>query len=126
MEVVVYSICREDPGNSEMAQYRRIHALDTIHYASGCAALKALSEPTGGRMFSIGKAVSIQMIFEVIGEEIRSQYLLGFSPTDPGRPGTLRKLQVRTTRKDLVVQARKGLMDRSGGASYYVPKANQH
>jgi VWFA-related protein len=87
MEVVLYSICREDPGNSEMAQYRRIHALDPIHYASGCAALKALSEPTGGRMFSIGKAMSMQMIFEAIGEEIRSQYLLGFSPSNPGRPG---------------------------------------
>ena len=59
MEVVVYSICREDPSNSEMARYRTIHALDIIHYASGCVALKALSEPTGGRMFSIGKAMSL-------------------------------------------------------------------
>ena len=126
MEVVVYGICREDPANSEMDQYRRIHRLDTIHYASGCAALKALSEPTGGRMFRISKAKSMQMIFEVIGEEIRSQYLLGFSPTDPGRPGTLRKLQVMTTRRDFIVQARKGLVDRSGAASYYVPKANKH
>ena len=56
---------------------------------------------------------------------VRSQYLLGFSPSDPGRPGTLRKLQVRTTRSDLIVQARKGLVDRSGAASYYVPKDNK-
>jgi VWFA-related protein len=125
MEVVVYSICREDPSNSEMARYRSIHASDFIHYASGCAALKALSEPTGGRMFSISKTMSMQMIFEVIGEEIRSQYLLGFSPSNPGRPGTRRKLQVRTTRSDLIVQARKGLVDRSGAASYYVPKDNK-
>ena len=125
MEVVLYSICREDPSNSEMARYRRIHASDFIHYASGCAALKALSEPTGGRIFSISKTMSMQMIFEVIGEEIRSQYLLGFSPSNPGRPGTRRKLQVRTTRSDLIVQSRKGLVDRSGASSYYVPKANE-
>jgi hypothetical protein len=69
--------------------------------------------------------MSIQMIFDAIAEEIRSQYLLGFSPSNPGRPGTLRKLQVRTTRSDLIVQARKGLVDRSGAASYYVPKTDQ-
>jgi VWFA-related protein len=126
MEVVVYSICREDPGNSQMARYRSIHASDFIQYASGCAALKALSEPTGGRMFSISKTMSMQMVFEAIGEEIRSQYLLGFSPSNPGRPGTRRKLEVRTTRSDLIVQARKGLVDRSGAASYYVPKTSQH
>jgi VWFA-related protein len=126
MEVVVYSICQEDPVDSqrEMDRYRRIHARDSIQYASGCAALKAISEPTGGRMFSISKAMSLQMIFEVIGEEIRSQYLLGFSPSNPGRPGTFRKLQVRTTRSDLIVQSRKGLVDRSGTGSYYVPKPN--
>jgi hypothetical protein len=43
----------------------------------------------------------------------------------PGRPGARRRLQVRTMRSDLIVQARKGLVDRSGAASYYVPKANK-
>jgi len=115
MEVVVYSICKEDRDNSATLQYRWIHKSDMSRYDSGCSALKALSEPTGGRMFSVSKTMSMQMIFEVIGEEIRSQYLLGFSPSNPGRPGTRRKLQIRatrndirTTRRDLIVRGRSG------------------
>jgi len=115
MEVVVYSICKEGRDDSALDLYRKIHARDIMRYASGCSALKALSEPTGGRMFSISKIMSMQMIFSAIGQEIRSQYLLGFSPSNPGRPGTRRKLQIRATRndiratrRDLVVRGRNG------------------
>lgn len=116
-EVVVYSICEEGPANSAMDQFRRIQLLDPIRYAPGCSALKAISEATGGRLLSISKSVSVQKVFESIREEIRGQYLLGFSPSNPARPGTFRKLQIKTTHGDLTVQSRQG---------YYTPKATEH
>jgi len=122
MEVVVYSICKEDLDNSATEQYRWIHKSDISRYDSGCSALKALSEPTGGRMLSVSKTMSMRMIFEVIGEEIRGQYLLGFSPSNPGRPGARRKLQIRATRKD--IRMRRDLIVR-GRNGYYALNNNE-
>ena len=108
MEVVVYSICDEDSAHASVEAYKRLHEGDVMRYAAGCDALRAVSEPTGGRMFQIGKKMSIENIVKIIREEIRSQYLLGFSPSNPAREGTFRKLEIKTKPRQLEVQARKG------------------
>lgn len=74
---------------------------------SGCSFLRGLAEPTGGRMFEAGKKTPLSKIFQMIEDELRSQYALGYAPTDRARDGSFRKLQVRV-RGGLRVQARKG------------------
>lgn len=108
MEVVVYGICNKDPTHQELEAYKRLHQTDAIRYSSGCDALKAIAEPTGGRMFEEGKNSNIKEIFDAIREEILGQYLLGFSPSNQAREGRFRTLDVKTKRRNSIVQARRG------------------
>jgi hypothetical protein len=43
-----------------------------------------------------------------IGAELRSQYFIAYSPTNPLTNGQYRKIQVETDRKNLTVRTRKG------------------
>ena len=75
---------------------------------SGCSFLKGLAEPTGGRMFQAGKKVPLARIFQTIEQELRSQYAIGYVPTNRARDGSYRKLEVKVRGRGLRVQARKG------------------
>jgi VWFA-related protein len=77
-------------------------------HESGCGYLKAMSDPTGGRMFDLGTKTPLGEIFRTIEEELRSQYSLAFVPEDTARDGAFRKLQVRVRTKGMRVLARKG------------------
>lgn len=70
--------------------------------------LKKMSEETGGRLFHVDRGNSLEDIFRQIQEEMRSQYALGYSPSNENRDGSFRKLEIRTNDKSLKVQARKG------------------
>jgi VWFA-related protein len=59
-------------------------------------------------MFRVGRRESLGDIFDQIQNEMRSQYALAYSPTNAEKDGRFRKLEIKTTRKDLRVQARKG------------------
>jgi VWFA-related protein len=76
--------------------------------APSSAALKRLSEETGGRLFEVSKRKPLAAIFEEIQQEMRNQYALGYTPENPARDGSFRRLEVQTRHKDLRVQARKG------------------
>jgi VWFA-related protein len=72
------------------------------------AALRKMAEETGGRLFNVDKKHSLQDAFDEIQSEMRSQYAIGYTPTNPAKDGTFRKIEIRTANKDLKVQARKG------------------
>jgi VWFA-related protein len=52
--------------------------------------------------------------FQQIADELRTQYLLGYTPTNNRQDGSFRKIQVKVRGGDYRVQARKG---------YYAPEA---
>ena len=79
---------------------------------SGCAYLKELADPTGGRMFQLDGKTPLEKIFQAIQEQLRSQYSLGFSPRNTAHDGRYRKLEIRVKPRGLRVEARKG---------YYAP-----
>jgi Ca-activated chloride channel homolog len=71
--------------------------------------LKQLAEDTGGRAFFTGTIVDLEKSFSSIANELRSQYLLAYSPTNEKYDGKFRKIEVRLPgHKDLKVRARKG------------------
>lgn len=70
--------------------------------------LKRMSEETGGRLFRVSRKTTLDTIFNEIQQEMRSQYAIGYTPTNTNRDGAFRKLEIRTTNKDAKVQARKG------------------
>jgi len=74
---------------------------------------RKLAEETGGRVIDVSSEKRLQEAFDQISEELRSQYTLGYYPTNISHDGKFRKIKVDTTNKDLKVLARKG---------YYAPK----
>jgi VWFA-related protein len=74
---------------------------------SGCSFLKEMSDPTGGRTFPV-KKIRVDRIFQIIEDEMRSQYAIGYVSTNRAHDGTFRKLQVKVLPKGLKAAARKG------------------
>ncbi len=96
-----------------------VQATNTIVYGVcydqkyfGCSFLNNLAEPTGGRMFEGGKKRTLDEIFQIIENELRSQYSIGFAPVNAAHDGKFRKLDVRVRTKGLRVSVRRG---------YYAP-----
>jgi VWFA-related protein len=86
-----------------------------FYYGNGLAfggtsdsALKRMAEETGGRVFHIDRKNTLQDAFRQLQDEMRSQYSIGYSPTNSAKDGSFRRIEVKTSGKDLKVQARKG------------------
>src|SRR5436190_12592729 len=71
-------------------------------------ALKQMSDETGGRLLKVDGKHTLNDIFNQIQEEMRSQYSIGFTSTNPRKDGSFRRLEIRTRDKNQKVQARKG------------------
>jgi VWFA-related protein len=70
--------------------------------------LNQMSNETGGHVYDVGHGHPLDKVFEELQDEMRSQYAIGYTPTDPKKDGSYRKLDVKTTNKDYKVEARKG------------------
>jgi len=99
-DTVVYSIDYSDPGAYGGGL--------VFGGGGGEAELRRISEETGGHVFKVDRKNSLDDIFRQIQEEMRSQYAIAYSPTNPKKDGSYRKLEFKMANKDYKVQARKG------------------
>ncbi|MEW6125571.1 MAG: VWA domain-containing protein [Acidobacteriota bacterium] len=76
--------------------------------------LKRLSEETGGRAYFPQGADDLMEDFRQIENEMRSQYLVAYTPSNPNRDGSFRRIEVRVNNRDDV-----RLVHRRG---YYAPR----
>ena len=67
----------------------------TEEEVNGPVLLKGLSEATGGRMFKVLDLADLGDIAQRISEELRNEYVLGYTPIERKRDGQWRKLKVR-------------------------------
>jgi VWFA-related protein len=74
----------------------------------GEGTLKHMAEETGGRLFQVDRKNTLDTVFEQIQQEMRTQYAIGYTPTNGKKDGSFRKIDLRTSNKDLKVQVRKG------------------
>jgi VWFA-related protein len=72
-----------------------------------------ITEETGGRTIFVNSEKHMAGAFDQISEELRSQYTLGYYPTNAAHDGKFRKIKIDMSNHDLKVLARKG---------YYAPK----
>jgi len=72
----------------------------------GKGVLMRLARETGGRFFEVSKKLSVEQTFDLIQEELRSQYNLGYVSDQPVRISEFRKIKLTVKPKDMVVQAR--------------------
>jgi len=73
--------------------------------------LTELSETTAGRLYP-SDASQLKQTFDLIVDELRHQYHLGFYPTDESAAGAVHQLKVKTTRLDVAVRARPSYKDK--------------
>jgi VWFA-related protein len=75
----------------------------------GFGDMSKLAEQTGGRVIEVGnKQEKLRQAFDQIQNELRSQYNLGYTPTNTKLDGSYRKVQIRAKGGAYKVQARQG------------------
>jgi Ca-activated chloride channel family protein len=74
---------------------------------AGEHALQAITETTGGNMFFPDTAQELDVIFDLIDRELRTQYRLGYYPTPRGPANTYRNVAVKVLNGDYQARSRK-------------------
>jgi VWFA-related protein len=97
-DAVIYSIFYQDPG-----AYGPFFG-----GGGGESELHRLSDETGGHVYKVDRKHSLDDVFQELQDEMRSQYSIGYTPTNDAKDGSYRRLDIRLASKDLKVQARKG------------------
>ncbi|HZQ42400.1 MAG TPA: VWA domain-containing protein [Acidobacteriaceae bacterium] len=81
-------------------------------YVDGKHVLERICGETGGRVFEVSKRESIDDIYRQIGEELRAQYRLGFTPSGDATKDKYHQISLGLTgddaKKRMDVQARDG------------------
>jgi len=70
--------------------------------------LEQLAQETGGRSFFPYRVDDLGQSFLDIGDELRHQYALAYSPVGRAPDGKYHTIKIQVDRKDLIVRARKG------------------
>ncbi len=73
---------------------------------------KRLTDETGGRMIVVRNEKNLEQAFDQISEELRSQYSIGYTPSNKKHDGGYRKIKVEMKNKEYSALARRG---------YYAP-----
>src|SRR5579864_3971561 len=83
---------------------------------SGEGEMRKLTEQTGGRVINVGnKFDKLREAFDQIANELRSQYNIGYTPTNLKQDGSYRKTEIKN-KQNYKIQARAG---------YYASRGNQ-
>ena len=83
---------------------------------NGPMLLKNISEATGGRLFKVMDVNDLGDIAARISEELRNEYIIGYTPSDRKRDGAWRKVKVR-----LVPPPGLPVMEVHSREGYYAP-----
>ena len=112
---------RDDRGSTYPSERRNPREGDSIDamldqlYLTADSYLNELANKSGGRLLRADTLGSLPDAFAKIAAELRTQYAIGYYPTNKTRNGQYRKIKVATTRKSVVVRARPGYRAPSGG-----------
>ncbi|HYG80465.1 MAG TPA: VWA domain-containing protein, partial [Pyrinomonadaceae bacterium] len=70
--------------------------------------LEALTRSTGGRLYRPHSFHSLGRVYSEIADELRHQYALYYTPTNPARDGRFRRVRVEVAGRDYEVSTRVG------------------
>ena len=83
---------------------------------SGESEMRKLTEQTGGRVINVGnKFDKLREAFDQIAAELRSQYNIGYTPTNPTQDGSYRKIEIKN-KQNYKIQSRAGYYASRKGA----------
>jgi VWFA-related protein len=79
-----------------------------MSHVDGKKILERMTQETGGRLFEVTKKQTVSQIYDQIGEELRSQYRLGYTPDSETAADGYHQIDLTSSRKDLNIQTREG------------------
>jgi len=95
-DTLIYSILYSDPG--AYGPFGGGH--------DGARVLQRMSNDTGGSFYEVSKKQPVDRLFEILEEELRNQYSLGYVSDKPVTLSGFRTIQLTAKQKGLAVQAR--------------------
>jgi Ca-activated chloride channel family protein len=121
----VLVVITDGEDNSSIAAQQRVieaaHLTNTIVYAIGLLGeerpesaararkeLEALTAATGGRAWFLADVTAIAAVTPEIAHEIRNQYVLGYTSSDPNKDGKFRTIRVEVNVPGATVRTRSG------------------
>jgi VWFA-related protein len=87
----------------------RVYAISLL---TGSRFLERISEESGGRMIKVHKLTELPEAIEKLSRDLRSQYVLGYCPSNPQNDGRYRKVRVQVNQPTVHASWRRG---------YYAP-----
>jgi Ca-activated chloride channel family protein len=87
----------------------RVYAISLL---TGSRFLEGISEESGGRMIKVNKLKELPEAVEKLSSDLRSQYVLGYCPSNPQNDGRYRKVRVQVNQPTVHASWRHG---------YYAP-----
>jgi len=97
-----------DPIRTRRRSDDGIDAMLDLAYNTADSYLKQLETKSGGRLVRADTIASLPDAFVRIAAELRTQYALGYYPTNKTKDGKYRRIKIATTRKGLMVRSRPG------------------
>jgi len=82
-------------------------------HPKGETVLELLSTPTGGRILPAHQSTELAAAFAKIEQALRSEYVVGYQPSDLKLDGSFRPVEIRPLKSKLQVRSRRG---------YYAPR----
>ncbi len=108
---------RGDGSQPSIRNRRRDDSITTMLdglYSKADSYLLELATKSGGRIVRADTLATLPDAFAKIAAELRTQYAVGYYPTNKAKTGDYRKIKVTNTRKDVVLRARPGYRVRRG------------
>lgn len=103
-----------DPDSLERFKPRQTLAAETIQeinaglYKLSRRELRTLGERTGGRVYAVKSLSDLTGVYKQVGDELRSQYSIGYYSSNKSRDGGWRSIRVETRSPGATVRARSG------------------
>jgi hypothetical protein len=104
---------RDDSSTTRSGRDESISAQLDLLYATGDAYLEDLATETGGSLYRADTLFYLPDAFAKIAAELRTQYSIGYYPTQTARDGKYHKIRVKISRRDVSVRARPGYRART-------------
>lgn len=102
-DAVVYGIYYYDP-----SAYGRGFGGFSFGGGAGEGVLRKMSDETGGHVYKVDRKNTLDVVFQQLQDEMRSQYSISYTPSNDTKDGSYRKIDLKLANKDLKPQARKG------------------
>jgi hypothetical protein len=97
-------------GTSRRSSDDSVGRMLDMAYSTADKYLETLAEKSGGRLLRADTIDSLPDAFAKIAAELRTQYLLGYYPSNKERDDRYRKIKVTTARKNVILRSRPGYL----------------